>query len=317
MASGSAEKPIVIYAALAANIAIAVTKFAAAIASGSSAMLAEGVHSSVDTINEGLMLLGIRQSRKPPNAKHPFGHGKELYFWSLIVAMLILGAGGGVSIYEGVERLRHPAPLQDAGWAYIVLGAAFAFESASWVVAFRQFLPSVRDTGFMAALRHSKDPTLTTILVEDSAALVGILIAAAGILLSHRIGDSRPDAMASILIGSLLAGLALFLARESRGLLVGEAADPAVVAHIRELANAEPSIREVWPPLTMHLGPEEVLVNLSLRFHKGFSGEHVVETVARLERAIRRLHPEVTRIFVEAESRDGPSVEGPEPTPAV
>jgi cation diffusion facilitator family transporter len=295
----SEEKAFVVYGAMAANAAIAVTKFAVALTSGSSAMVSEAIHSVVDTANQVLLLVGIRQSQQPPDRRHPFGHGKERYFWSLIAAIVIFGIGGGVSIYEGVDHLRHPSPLQDPRWAYAVLGAAALFEGASWALAFRQHLPLVRDGG-LSALTTSKDPVILTVLFEDSAALCGLAIAGGGIFLSHRLDAAWPDGVASILIGCLLALVALFLARESRALLVGEAADPVIVDHIRELAQAHPDIRQAGTPLTMHLGPEEVLVNLSLRFRNGLSSEELARSVAGLEDAIRRLHPEVTRIFVEA-----------------
>lgn len=295
----SEEKPIVVYGAMAANAAIAVMKFSVALASGSSAMLSEGIHSVVDTTNQMLLLLGIHRSRKPPDRRHPFGHGKERYFWSLIAAIVIFGIGGGLSVYEGINHLRHPSPVEDPRWAYAVLGAACVFEGTSWAIAFRQLLPLLRENG-VRALASSKDPVVLTVLFEDSAALAGLAIAGTGVFLSQRLGAPWPDAVASILIGCLLAVVAVFLAGQSRGLLVGEAADPEIVDNIRALAEAHPDIHRAGTPLTMHLGPEEVLVNLSLRFRRGLSSEELAQRVAGLEEAIRRLHPEVTRIFVEA-----------------
>ena len=307
----SGEKTLVVYGAMAANVAIAVTKFAAAFVSGSTAMFSEGIHSTVDTANQVLLLVGIHRSQKPPDAEHPFGHGKERYFWSLIAAIVIFGVGGGVSVYQGVAHLRHPDPLEDPFWAYLVLVVAFVFEATSWTLAFRQLRPSLRRG---KGLTGSTDPVVITVLFEDSAALLGLLIAAAGIALSHELHTSAPDAAASVLIGGLLAVVAIFLARKSRGLLVGQAADPEVVEDIRAIAEAHPDVHHVGDPLTMHFGPEDVLVNLALRFRRGLSSRRVARIVARLESAIRRLHPQVTSIYVEAETPEVPagSVEEPE-----
>jgi cation diffusion facilitator family transporter len=221
-----AESQLAIYGAIAANLAIATTKFVVAGITGSSAMLSEGIHSSVDTFNGILLLVGIRLSRRPATPEHPFGHGKELYFWSLIVAVLIFGLGGGVSFYEGVQHIRHPQPLRDPTWNYVVLAAAAVFESLSFVIALRQFRKQTGKVPFWQAARLSKDPTTTTVLAEDAAALAGLAIAAAGIALSHRLDMPALDGAASVAIGLLLAGVATLLTWQSRGLLIGEGIRP-------------------------------------------------------------------------------------------
>ncbi len=295
------ESTATVYAAIAANLAVAATKFAAALASGSSAMLSEGIHSVVDSGNEALLLLGLRRSARPPDEAHPFGHGKELYFWSLIVAIVLFGAGGGMSFYEGVTHFRQPNPLTDPTWNYVVLGLSFAFEGSSWVIAVHRFLPSVGEKTIWRALETSKDPSLVTVLAEDTAALLGLAIALLGVYLGHAFDSRVFDAGASVLIGVVLTTVALFLARMSKGLLVGESADPATVASIRDLAASDRDVAAVRRLLTMHLGPEDVLVNLDVQFRASLSFGDVASVVDRLEQKIREAHPEVRLIFIEAE----------------
>jgi cation diffusion facilitator family transporter len=297
------ESLIAVYGAIAANLAVAVTKFVAAFGSGSSAMLSEGIHSLVDTGNESLLLLGLRQSRKPADEAHPFGHGRELYFWSLVVAIVIFGVGGGMSFYEGVSHLRRPGQLGDPTWSYVVLGLSFLFEGSSWVVALRQFLPKAKDESLWRALRKSKDPSLVTVLLEDSAALVGLAIAALGIYLAHAFRSHVFDGAASILIGLMLTFVAVFLAYESKGLLIGEAARRDVVQSVRRAAQNDPDAELVRRPLTMHLGPEDVLLNLTVKFRDDLSAAEVAEAVARMERTIQERHPEIQRIFIEPEAK--------------
>lgn len=291
-----------VYAAIAGNLAIAVTKFIAASVTGSSAMLSEGIHSLVDTGNGLLLLLGIRRSRKPPDPDHPFGHGKELYFWTLIVAILIFAVGGGMSVFEGIVHLRHPSELNDPTWNYVVLALAAAFEGFTWSVAYRELRKTRGQRNLWEAFRASKDPTTFTVLVEDSAAMLGLLVAFLGVYFGHQFHNPYLDGAASIVIGIILGVVAIALSHESKGLLVGESADPEVLASIRALAEADPAVERIGPPLTMHLGPHEVLLNLDIQFRKGMSAAEVEAAVDRLEKAIRAKHPEVKRIFIEAES---------------
>jgi cation diffusion facilitator family transporter len=305
------SRRVVVYAAIAANLAIAATKFVAAAVTGSSAMFSEAIHSVVDTGNGILTLVGIRQSARPPDDLHPFGHGLELYFWTLLVAILIFGLGSGMSFYEGVTHLRHSAEPGNPKWGFIVIAAAFVFEGISWIVAFRAFRRVQREKGILRAARESKDPPQFLVLFEDSAALAGLVIAALGLFLSHRFRDPRFDGAASILIGLLLAAVAIFLARESRLLLVGERADPAVVRSIREIVESDPATVRASQPLTMHLGPDAILVNLDVQFRPNLTAAELEKAIERLEEKIRRKHPEVQRIFLEARSLGGRSAETP------
>lgn len=302
MPSESSPRPTAIYGALAANLAIAAAKFIAAAITGSSAMLAEGIHSIVDTGNELLLLLGIKRSARPADDNHPFGHGKELYFWSLIVGILLFGIGGGMSVYEGITHIQHPAEKGNPAWSYIVLAVSFVAEAISWLIALREFLAQKKQATLWSALLHSKDPTVYTVLAEDSAALLGIAIAFLGVFLGHELDWPYADGIASIIIGVMLAAVAVFLVHQSRGLLVGESADPALIARIRELAQAEPSVERVFRPLTMHFGPDQVLVNMSIGFRPDLSAEEIAATIERLEASIRAALPSVRHIFIEAQS---------------
>jgi len=297
------ERPITVYVAVGSNLAIAAAKFAAALITGSSAMLAEAIHSVVDTGNELLLLLGIRRSARPADALHPFGHGKELYFWSLIVAILLFGLGGGMSIYEGISHLQHPVEIRDPTWNYVVLGVAFIAEGASWVIAVRKLLEGRREgQSAWRTMRTSKDPTVYTVVAEDSAALAGVLVAFLGVLLGHRLHDPYLDGTASIVIGLILATVAGYLAVESRDLLVGESAGTDVVEDIRALAEADPAVVQASRPLTMHFGPDRVLLNLDIEFRPELTADEVAAAVDRLEARIRKEHPSIRRIFIEAEA---------------
>ena len=300
-----AEFKVAIYGAIAANVAIAVTKFAVAGVTGSSAMLSEGIHSAVDTFNGGLLLIGLKLSQRPATPEHPFGHGKELYFWSLIVAVLIFGLGGGVSFYEGVQHIRHPEPLRDPLWNYIVLAAAAVFEGASFTIALRQFLKEAGSTPFWEALRRSKDPTNYTVLAEDAAALMGLLVAAVGIALSHRFAMPELDGAASLVIGVLLAGVAILLIRESHGLLIGEGIRPETARAIRSLALAQPAVRDVGRVLSMYIGPDDVLVTMDLDFADGTAAAEAGAAIAALERQVRERFPMIKRLFIEAGAAPG------------
>ena len=300
-----AESRLAVYGAIAANVAIAATKFAVAGITGSSAMLSEAIHSLVDTGNGGLLLVGLKLSERPATPEHPFGHGKELYFWSLIVAVLIFGLGGGVSLFEGIQHLREPAPLHDPTWNYVVLGAAALFEGASFVVAWRQFKRQRGETPMWEALQASKDPTNYTIVAEDFAALAGLAIAAGGVYLSNRLQMPRFDALASVLIGLLLAGVAVLLIRESRGLLIGEGIKPETARAIRVLVEQEPAVRRVGPVLSMYIGAHEALVALDVGFEGGTPASEVAGAIRRIEQRVRQRFPPLRRIYIEAVSEAG------------
>lgn len=299
----TSESKLVIYGAIVANFLIAVAKFIAASITGSSAMISEGIHSVVDAANGGLLLLGVKRSLKPADATHPFGYGKEIYFWSFLVSIVIFGLGGGMSIYEGVTHLLHPSELSDPRWNYAVLAFAFVFEAVVWVMAYRHFQRSrPKGLSILTTIRRSKDPTQFLILFEDTAALVGVVIAAAGIAIGHALQNPYADGIASILIGLELAAVAVLLAIETKGLLVGEGADRDQTLSIQRIAAADPAVERAWAPLTMHLAPENIRLNLSIRFRRDLSMADLEKATARLEKNIRKEHPQVQRIFIEAEA---------------
>ena len=292
----------VIYAALLGNTLIAISKYGAAWFTGSAAMLSEAVHSTVDTGNQVLLLYGLKRAARPADADHPFGHGLQLYFWVFVVAVLIFGVGAGLSLLHGIEQVRQPRPIENAYASYIVLGLAMVFEGYSWIVALREFRRSQGEFGFLAAIRRSKDPVVFTVLLEDSAALLGLVVAMVGVGLSQALDLPVLDGVASIAIGLILAATAAFLAREAQSLLTGEAVDPEVRADIRRIATGEPGVAGINEVLTMHFGPREVLVALSVEFADKLSATAVENTVSTIERRIRASHPEVSRVFVEAQS---------------
>ena len=310
-ASGSTR---VVVAALAANGLIAVAKFAAAAWTGSAAMLSEAIHSLADTANQGLLLHGMRRAARPADDRHPFGYAKELYFWAFVVAILLFSLGAGVAIYEGVDKLRHPHPVTDPLINYAILGIAIVFEVASTVVALREFNRQRGDAGLLAALRSSKDPALFTVLLENLAALAGLVVALAGIAASHLLGWPAGDAVASIVIGIILGLVAAFMSIETKGLLIGEAVSPqvsdAITKIIRgEIGGAGP-LTGMGSLKTMHLGPEHVIATAPLDFKDGLSAADVEATVARLETRIRMRFPEVRQLFLEA--RDTKAATGQE-----
>jgi len=292
----------VILAALGGNLLIAIAKFSAAAYTGSAAMFSEAVHSVVDTGNQWLLLYGMKQAKRPADAAHPFGYGMELYFWTFVVAVLVFALGAGMSIYEGVRHILHPHPLGDPTISYFVLGVAFLFEGAAWTVAFKAFNRSRGSMGILAAVRHSKDPTVFTVLFEDSAAMIGLVTAFLGIYLSRALGIPWLDGAASVMIGLILAITAVLLAYESKGLLIGEAASPQVVEGIRNMVGRDPRIDNANEVLTMHLGPQDVLLNLSLDFAEHLTSSEVEDAISNLERRIKKAHPEITRVFIEAQS---------------
>lgn len=294
---------LVVYAALAGNLLIAITKLVAAAFTGSSAMLSEGIHSLVDTGNELLLLYGLYRAGRPPDAGHPLGHGRELYFWSFVVALLIFAIGAGVSAYEGVLHIMVPEPMEAPFANYIVLALSAVFEGISWTIALLEFNKQRGPLGYLEAIRESKDPTTFTVLVEDSVALIGLAVAFVGILASQVFDDPRLDGVASIGIGILLAATATFLARESKNLLIGEQALPEVRDAIIRLAGADPSIRQVNGVITMQLGPEQVVAALSAEFANHLTADGIEKTIERLEAAVHAETPEVTTLFVKPQSR--------------
>jgi len=298
----AAESRRVIIAALLGNTLIAVTKFVAAALTGSAAMLSEGIHSLVDTGNQVLMLHGLRQAQKPPDARFPFGHGKEIYFWSFVVAILIFALGGGISIYEGITHLRHPRAITNPLINYVVLGLAILFEGAAWVFAFRAFHHTKGSWGYIEAVQRAKDPSLFVVLFEDSAALLGLLVALAGVGLSQLTGILYFDGIASVIIGLILVGTAIWLAWETKGLLIGESANAPVVAGIREILEACPVIEHVNEVLTMHMGPDYILVNIAVDFRDDVAAGDIERTIAELDTRIRERFPKVKRVFIEAEA---------------
>ena len=295
----------VIFAALAGNGLIAVTKFIAAGITGSSAMFSEAIHSVVDTGNQCLMLYGMKRAKKPADAGHPFGYSMELYFWTFVVAILIFSLGSGLSIYEGVSKLQHPHTLQKPLVNYAVLGFAILFEGAAWWVAFHEFRKTKGALGYFKAVQRSKDPTVFTVLFEDSAAMLGLSAALIGIGLAQVTGNPIFDAIASIVIGIILACTAAVLSYECKGLLIGEAAHPHVIGKIRKIVNGHKGIISINELLTMHFGPRDILLCLRVDFVDGISASEVETTISDMEADIKSVHPEITRVFIEAQSWRG------------
>lgn len=303
----------VIYAAFFGNLLVATTKFVAAVITGSSAMLSEGIHSVVDTGNQALLLLGMKRARKAPDERFPFGHGKEVYFWSFIVAILIFALGGGISIYEGISHLVHPSDMTNPTVNYIVLFLAMIFEGAAWYFAITEFSKVKGKWGYFEGVRRSKDPTMFVVLFEDSAAMLGLATAFVGVLLTQITGHHYFDGIASIVIGLILAGTAAWLAYETKGLLIGESANQPVVRGIREIADAFDEIEYVNEVLTMHIGPSFILVNISVDFKDAATAAQLEQVIARLDARIKHTYPNVKRIFVEAEARRAGRPEEPPP----
>ena len=298
--SGSSTK--VILAALAGNTAIAITKFVAAGITGSSAMLSEGIHSLVDTGNQGLLLYGMRQAKRPPSEEFPFGHAKEIYFWSFVVAILIFAVGAGVSVYEGIRHIRDPQPMSSTLINYIVLGLSIPFEGGSWFVALKEFGKTKGSLGYIEAVRRGKDPSMFVVLFEDSAALAGLVVALIGITLAELTGQAWFDGAASVVIGIILGITAIWLAMETKSLLIGESACAHAIRGIRQLLHEEQRIEKINEVLSVHMGPDDVLVTISADFRDDVPAGEVEQAIERIEQAIRARYPEVKRIFIEAES---------------
>ena len=299
----SASSKMVIYAALAGNFLIALTKFIAFFVTKSSAMLSEGVHSVVDTSNQALLLYGLRRAKKPADAQFPFGHGKEVYFWGFIVAIMIFTVGAGVSIYKGVHHLLHPIAIQNPTINYVVLAFALLFEGAAWYFALTEFTKVKGKWGYVEAVQRGKDPSMFVVLFEDSAAMLGIVVAFLGIFLSQITGNPYYDGIASVVIGLILAGTAVWLAFEIKGLLIGESAHPEIIKGVKEIAKSYPKIKHVNEILTLHMGPDFILLNLSVDFADSLLAGDLEDTISRLDRQIKQTYPKIKRVFVEAEAR--------------
>ncbi|AIZ62574.1 cation transporter [Hymenobacter sp. DG25B] len=303
MANPSSSKTA-LYGGLIANIGIALSKFVAAYFTRSSAMLSEGIHSLVDSGNAVLLLHGVNQSQKPADARHPFGRSKELYFWGLIVAVLIFAIGGGMSFYEGIKHIEHPEPLTDPLWNYIVLGVAIGFEGWAYWLAVRALKEAANGStdGLWTMLRQSKDPAVFASVMENLAALLGLVFALAGVFLGHQLNNPYLDGAASIAIGLLLMLVAVFLVSRTKGLLVGEGVDAETLRGMQVIARSQPDVEHIAPPLTMYLGPQDVMMALDVEFRNDLTAEEVEEAIDQLQDAIKGQYPFVKRIFVEAKA---------------
>jgi len=299
----ASESRNVILAALIGNLMVAITKFVAASMTGSSAMFSEAIHSVVDTGNQVMMLYGLKRASLPADKHFPFGHGKEIYFWSFVVAIMIFGVGAGLSIYEGLHSLQQPTPLENPHINYIVLSLAIVFEGAAWIFAWKAFSRQRGRRGLIEAVQKGKDPSLFVVLFEDSAAMTGLVVAMIGIALADITGNPLYDSAASLMIGLILALTAIWLAYETKGLLIGESAEPEVVRGIQKMAILHREILHINEVLTMHMGPNYVLVNLSVDFKDTVTADEIEKTVEQLDHSIKKRFPNVKRVFIEAEAR--------------
>lgn len=302
-------------AALGANLAIAIIKFVAAAFTGSSAMVAEGIHSVVDTANEWLLLLGLRQSQRPASEKRPFGYGKELYFWSFIVSICIFAIGGGISMYEGIEHLRHPVPPGEPTWNYVVLGVAFLFDGASFLVARRMFNAYRGQRRFWAAFRGSKDPSVFVVLFEDAADLLGLLVAFLGVFLGHQLQNPYLDGVASLLIGVILVVVAGLLLRENKSLLLGEPAEAALLEQVTQVVLSDEAVVSTAAPLSSYLSPHDILLVLRVEFQPQLPALELSQAIERLQAAIQARHADIRHLFIEPMTPPRP--EAARPAPAV
>ncbi|MBD3759159.1 cation diffusion facilitator family transporter [Sphingomonadaceae bacterium G21617-S1] len=297
------ESRLILFAALAANLGIAIAKFVAAAFTGSSAMLTEGFHSVVDSFNQLLLLYGQKRASRPPDDRHPLGYGRELYFWSFVVAILIFSTGAGLSIYEGVHHIRNPEPIRTPWINYVVLALSLMLEGASWTIAMREFGMAKGELGWWEAVRRSKDPPSFIVLFEDSAAMFGLVVAGIGITLSVMTGDPRWDGAASVVIGLALAGVALALARESKDLLIGEPADPLLEAAIRATLDRRPEVSGVNEITTVHLGPRNIFVGLSVDFEDRVPVGRIEAMIAESETELRDRWPSIRAIYIKPQAK--------------
>lgn len=300
---GRFRENMVLYGALLANVGIAIAKFVAAAISGSSSMLTEGVHSLVDSGNQLLLLYGQAKAKRPPDASHPFGYGRELYFWAFVVAILIFAVGAGVSIYEGWVHIAQPEPLRDPTINYVVLGVAVLLEGTSWAIAVREFNGKRGASSWWQSIRRSKDPAGFIVLFEDSAALIGLGIAGVGVWASHHYADPRIDGVASSAIGLILAGVAVLLAREAKGLLIRESADPAIVAVVWAILDKRPQISAVNHVRTIHTAPDAVFVAISADFADDLPMGEAESLIEDIEREMKARVPELTSIYIRPEKQ--------------
>lgn len=292
-----------LYGGLLANVGIAVSKFVAAYFTRSSAMLSEGIHSLVDSGNAVLLLYGMSRSQRPADARHPFGRSKELYFWGLIVAVLIFSIGGGMSFYEGIKHIEHPEPLTDPMWNYVVLGISIGFEGWALYLALQALFQQegTREAGFWRTLRDSRDPAVFASVLENLAAVVGLVVALLGVYFGHLLNNPFLDGGASIVIGLILMLVAVFLVARTRALLVGEGVGENILASLQRITEQDPAVeRQTRTPLTMYLGPNDAILALDVTFRRGISAAEVEQSIDRLQDAIRAAHPEFKRIFIEA-----------------
>ncbi len=303
--SSKGESKIAVIAAIIGNIAIAVVKFIAAAITGSSAMISEGIHSLVDTGNGGLLLLGMKEAKKAPDETHPFGHGKALYFWTLVVSVSIFGIGGGLSLYEGISHIRHVDPeaiFTNPMANYIVLAIAVIIEGGSFSVAIREFNKMRGKQSPWSYIRHAKDPSTYTVVMEDSAAMLGLVFAFLGVFFGHLLENPYLDGAASVAIGLLLMSVAFVLAFETKELLLGEGLNKEQIAEMRRQVEADPAVERGAEILTMYMGPHDLLVNLAVCFKPGLSAEQVHDAVHRLQEGIQKSYPEAVRVYIETES---------------
>jgi cation diffusion facilitator family transporter len=296
------ESRTAVIAAAAGNLAIAIVKFIASAVSGSAAMLSEAIHSLVDTANDALMLYGIRASRRPADDEHPFGYGHELYVWTLVVGIVFFAVGGGMSIVTGLGHIRAREAAEASAWNYAVIGIAIVFEAISWYFGFDAFRKEQRGRGIVETIQRSKDPTTFSVMLEDSAALIGLALALAGIFLSERLGMPWIDGAASILIGLLLCAVALVMVFESKSLLVGEGVERRTAQELRALIGADPAVTSIGRIATLYMGPDDVILALEIRFHGEKSTAETRHAIARLTRAIQERYPRMRHVFLDASS---------------
>ncbi len=301
MPTASSKK--VIYVALVGNTLIAIIKFTASVITGSSAMLSEAIHSLVNTGNQGLLLHGIKQAEKPADKDFPFGYGKEIYFWSFVVAILIFALGAGFSIYGGIRHILEPEPITNPMVNYIVLGLALIFEGVAWHMALKEFRISKGRWGYFKAVQHAKDPSIFVVLFEYSAALLGLIVAFLGVFLAQTTGMLWFDGLASVIIGLILGSTAIWLAFETRGLLIGESANNETNREIHKIVASSPGVEHVNEVLTLHMGPGFILVNISIDFVDQVSAIEAEQTIAAIDQEIKTKNILVKRVFIEAESR--------------